>query len=393
MRVAIYFNHYHTLGHATRVLALVRAVRRDIPHSKVLILESGRTPGILLLGRYAKVVRLPYMLDKRGFFIEQSVAIYGRIITSPGVRRMMELRLKKMREALARFRPDVFITENFPFGQEFWTFELPPLLAYVREDLECKVVGSCGYLSYTENMIEYVKKFYDRILIHTPRRLALGHLKHFRKTTAHVISQALKDFSNKIDFTGFIFEKPAVGKKEIISKKKGFSRLIFVSRGGGIVDREIILSAILAARKKTEYFFVVCCGPSTGAEEMRAYKKLAAGAKNVRIFRALSPENFDRWMAAADVCVTMGGYNTCLKLLFFRKRAVVVPFSTTEQQGRAEMMRGYLPVRIVSDRTVSPARLRRAIDDVLRMPSPSGRMPGGFFNGARETTRILRCLL
>jgi predicted glycosyltransferase len=395
MKVAIYYNHYDTLGHSTRVLGIIRAIRRVIPRSRVLVLESGRTAELLGMEQDARVVRLPYVPGKKGLLVERMPGLYARAKGSLLLEKMRVARLRLVLKEVAGFRPDVFMAENSPFGQEFWTFELSQMIDEVRAECGCRIVGSCGYLGFSETLGQDLEDRYDQVLVHTPRALALEQLKSFKRQTAAAVIRAVERYAAKIRFTGFILDaagRPGshrVWKPGLVSAGCG---RVFVSRGGGIVNSLLVVSALLAARKMERHAFVICSGPATSSQEWKEYRRLAKGARNVRLVRALSPAEFDRQMAAADVCVSMSGYNTCLRLLFLKKRAVLVPFATEEQRGRAEIMPRYLPVRVLSGPELGVAALCSSIEEAEMLPWPSARIPASWFDGGQETAEALRCL-
>jgi len=396
MKIAIYYNHYNTLGHSTRILSLIKGIKRDIPKSRIILFEGGRTASMLPLEKYAKVYTLPHSVDKKGFFIEERRAFYKKMVASGAMETMMKARLGMMRSALRDFKPDVFMTEYFPFGQEFWTFEMPALLREIKSSSRCKIVGSCGYLSHIEKTHEYIQEFYDWLFVHSPRDFALKHVEQFSGEMARGLRRVLTDFKGKIQFTGFVLDEPRPvdpGRLRARYLCNGCSRMIFVSRGGGIVNKEILVSSILLAQRRPEYFFVVCCGPATSEAELRGYEKIARGARNVKLVHFMKPELFDRHLAAADVSVSMSGYNTSLKLMYFKKRAVLVPFYTTEQRWRAEMLAQYLPASVLPEQDVTVRRLEQAVEKVLQLSVPKKTVPRKWFTGVEETTRRLKCLL
>ncbi len=396
MKFAIYYNHYNTLGHSTRVLGLVKAIKRDIPGSRILLLEGGRTPEILGLKTYARVRVIPHSMDKKGLFMEENRNIYKGMISSPAIDKMLKARRVMVRRALDRFKPDVFITEYFPLGQEFWTFELPSLLEYVKGELGCKIVGSAGYLSYTEGTHRHIRDFYDAVFVHSPRAFALAHVKYFSRPMALGLGAVLKDFKDRIHFTGFVSDRSGGAWQGASLRRlytgRGFKKLVFVSRGGGIVNKEILVSSIMAARKKKDWFFTVCCGPATSRKDLVAYQGLARGMDNVRIIHALPADVFDQHLAAADLNVSMSGYNTSVKLMYLRKRSVLVPYASTEQRYRAELLREYIPAVYVQDKDVTVGRLCAAMDEALALPRPRKRVPAHWFDGAGQTAGMLACL-
>jgi predicted glycosyltransferase len=97
-------------------------------------------------------------------------------------------------------------------------------------------------------------------------------------------------------------------------------------------------------------------------------------------------------MAACDVAVSMGGYNTVCELLTLRKRAVVVPRAQpgVEQTIRAERMAALGLLRAIDPDTLSPAVLLRAIqDELLAHARGEQRAHLGAMKGLDEVSQAL----
>lgn len=388
MKIAIYYNNVDTLGHATRLLALLKGIKENIPRCRIVLLAGDVVPMFLPLRDYAEVVMLPYGADWKGNIKGETRKLSNQI------GHMFRERFARVRSVLKGFHPDIFLVDHFPFGQGPWFLEMPFILDYVKDELGCKVFGSAGYLNYAERLYENVDHYFDRILVHTPRPLALTYMKHLDDRSAGELTRVVRAFKDKIDFTGFVFDRPeslAAGRLRDERWKKGFEKMVLVSRGGGVWNDRIIVSALLAARKKKEWWFIVCCGPATGAKEMRMYNELARGAGNVKLVHFLPPEDFDRYLAAADIGVSLTGYNAALKLLFFRKRAVLVPHDISEQIWRAKLLSNYIPAVILTSKNATADRLVAAMEAVLKKTVPRKKMPADWFEGASQTAGILAC--
>jgi predicted glycosyltransferase len=87
------------------------------------------------------------------------------------------------------------------------------------------------------------------------------------------------------------------------------------------------------------------------------YEQLKRYSNNrIKIARFIS--DFLSYLAAADLSVSMGGYNTCMNILSTGVRAMVWPFSYDREQGirvRRLAQRGIL--RVLNDSDLDPERL------------------------------------
>jgi predicted glycosyltransferase len=89
-------------------------------------------------------------------------------------------------------------------------------------------------------------------------------------------------------------------------------------------------------------------------------------------------------MAAADLSVSMGGYNTTMNILATGVPALVWPFpQNREQRLRAERLDQMGILKVAADEDLEPGRLA---DIMARVLSAADRVPVGIeLNGAANT--------
>ncbi len=331
---------------------------------------------------------MPYAIDKKGLFIEQKESIYNKFIENNKVKIMLKERLKFMKKKIKTFQPNLFISEYFPFGQEFWTFELPYLLEYIKNEFNCKIIGSSGYLNYSNDTYENIEKYYDYLLIHSPKVFCQDYSKYLHKKAVTELDNILDDFSDKISFTGFIFndnkKKVVISQKNKLLKNK-YKKLILVSRGGGIVNKKIILAALLTAKRNKNLFFLVSTGPATTVNEFRQYKKIAKKIKNAKLKKVINPREFDFYLKACDLSINMSGYNTTVRLLYYRKKTIIVPYYTSEQRWRADLTKNYILSEIVFRKNLNPVKLEKVINNLLRKHKNHSKINQSWFKGMSNT--------
>lgn len=397
LRIVFYYNHYNTLGHSTRVFSLVKGLKKYFKTKiKIVVLQGGKRQSVFPFADYSRRYILPYSIDKKGLFIEENTRIYKAMISSGKLDGMFKKRMSFMRNILDEFKPNIFITEYFPFGQEFWTFEVPHLLKYLKDNFVCKIIGSCGYLSYIDNTYEYIKKFYDFLFIHSPQEFLKDYNLYLHKTGIEGLDKVFDDFSNKIQFTGFVRDDFKTNEfKSIRTKYQNLrqNKLILVSRGGGIVNKKIIIVPILLAKRNSDLFFVICCGPATTLREFQEYKKISQGIKNLKLVKSLTPAHFCSYLKAADLSINMAGYNTTVKLLYYGKKTILIPYYTTEQRWRADVVEKHLPSRIIQEQELSVISLERNVRELLEENNKSAKIDRNWFSGVSNTVKTLKCLI
>ena len=98
--------------------------------------------------------------------------------------------------------------------------------------------------------------------------------------------------------------------------------------------------------------------------------------------------DFLSYLAAADLSVSLAGYNTCMNILAVQVPALVWPFAQNrEQRLRAEMLARLGALEILDNEDLRPARLATIIDRALSRHWPSQLAVD--LEGATNTARWL----
>jgi len=116
--------------------------------------------------------------------------------------------------------------------------------------------------------------------------------------------------------------------------------------------------------------------------DFSALKKM--GGRNVQI-EAFTPD-FISYLAAADLSVSMGGYNTTMNLLATGVPALVWPFpQNREQRLRAGRLAQKGILRLIEDQDLRPDRLAAMMGQML---ATANRVASDFdLDGAAHTAR------
>lgn len=396
-KLIFYFSHYNTLGHSTRTFSLVKGLKEYFGNNiEILVLQSGKQQGILPFQKYAKLNIIPYAIDKKGLFIEERQDFYKKFMADGRIKQMLKDRLAFMKDKIDVFKPDMFITEYFPFGQEFWTFELPYLLEYLKEKFKCKIIGSSGYVNYSQGTYQNIKKYYDYLFIHSPRDFSRDYSKYFHKEAVRELNNVFKEFSTRISFTGFVFGGDPGSPAHRLRKKylkNDSQKLILVSRGGGIVNKKIILASLLLARRNKNLFFVVSCGPATSDNEFSRYAKICRKLTNVKLAKVIKPREFDRHLEEADLSINMAGYNTITRVLYYKKKTLIIPYYTSEQMWRADTASKYTTSEIIPHARLKVGFLEKSVNSLLSSSQKSLQVKESWFRGIPNTIDKIKCMI
>lgn len=379
MKIFQYCQHVLGIGHFFRTLEICKALER---HEVVLVTGGPRIHSPL--PAHVREVRLPGLMmdrDFRGLFVTEE----GRSLDQ-----VKGERQKLLMDIFEREAPDLFVVELYPFGRKALRFELDPILNGIRSGglPPCRVVCSLRDIlvekkdpvSYEKRVLSVLNSCFDALLVHAdPSLIKLDE----------TFSRA-GDISIPIVYTGYVTPRPSPDARIRLRRQLEIGKsdvLVVASAGGGKVGSRL-LEAVVHAFRLTEtgntLHLYVFAGPFMGEEEFDRLKSLSS--KRMHILR-FTPD-FLSYLAAADLSVSMAGYNTCMNILASHVPALVWPFSQNrEQRLRAGALARLGAVEVLSNHDLQPTHLaaimRRALSHWSRSPV------GVDLNGATNTARCL----
>jgi len=368
------------MGHFIRSLEFARALSG---HDVTLI--AGGQEVEVDLPEHVRLLRLPvlYMDEK-----------FTRLIPgSPGrsVEQIQHERKKTIYSLMEDLQPDLFIVELYPFGRSIFGFELEPLLGDIRAGKFGRVKAVCSLRdilvekkdppAYEKRVLQKLNRYFDALLIHSDAAL---------QRLDETFSRA-GDIKIPLVYTGFITQQsdPAAGRKlrrELKIAPGG--KLIVASAGGGRSGFNLLTSVLDACellRDSLPIRLEAFTGPFM---ENEAHEKLAARcAPGIRIQRYT--RHFLDYLHAADLSVSLAGYNTCMNLLVTQVPALVYPYSRQrEQPMRVNKIKNLLPLKILNAENVQPDRLSDHIVQMLDQKRTLKTLPIDL-NGAANAASFL----
>lgn len=380
MKIIFYCQYVWGMGHLFRSIEIARALAGH----EVVLVAGGREIDIRL-PQHVKLVRLP------GFYMDEQFTTLIAADSNQGVEDIQRQRRQMLLALFARHKPDLLVVELYPFGRTLFGFELEPLLDAIRQGRFGKVKVVCSLRdilvekrdqkAYEARVLNHLSAHFDLLLIHSdPELMPLD------ETFSRV-----HDIPLPVIYTGFVAQKakPGAGKRLRRELEIGAGEKLIVASAGGGRSGYALLSNLSQAvgrlpdSKKIR--LAMFAGPF---REEREFKKLSAhSSKRVRVRRFTT--RFLDYLSAADLSVSLAGYNTCMNLLVTRTPALVYPYlRQREQPLRVAKIKNYLPLKILQDRDLSPDRLGKHIQQMLRESRPSDGVPLNL-DGAENTARYL----
>lgn len=378
MKVSFYCQHVLGIGHFHRSLELCRAIAAA--HQVTLIVGG---PPVAVDSPAISVLRLPGLEMDKEF---QNLVPCRPELTLEEVKKQ---RRDRLFAHLQEERPDILITELYPFGRKAFRFELDPLLGAIRDGSlphcfccssvrDILVEKTTGREKFELRAVQTLNTFFDGVLVHAdPEIITLDE-------TFGQVAEILVP----LRYTGFVAKPGAGGGGKRIRQQLHLGasdKLIVASIGGGNVGSELLQATIraFALRPWPNAHLQLFAGPYC---DDLSYRMLAdRGRENIRVERFT--DRFPEWLDAADLSISMAGYNTCMNLLQAGIPALVHPYKQNrEQRLRAERLGRKAPIAVLGEDDLAPDHLA---DRMHRQLACRRSKTAVNLNGAQETGRQL----
>lgn len=369
-RVLFYVQHLLGIGHIARASLVASALAED---GFDVTMVTGGLPVPGFPGPGITHIRLmPEVTSREGFSGLQDSN--GTVLDENGERQRME----QLLAVLGETRPDIVITEAFPFGRRQMRFELLPFLdairamrpkpllfASIRDILQVnKKPGR------DEETVALVREHFHRVLVHGDRNL----------TRIEDTFPLASEIADKILYTGLVAPAAPVPSAE--------KYRVVVSAGGGAVGQKL-LNAAVAARglMVSPGRWCVITGPNLDAASFDALASQGDGDMDVFRFRS----DFRQLLGSADLSISQAGYNTVCDVLRAGCGSLLVPFAAggeTEQTARAVKLKELGLAQYIEEAAITPEAVAAGIENALAQRGTA--QPNLNMDGARETARLLR---
>lgn len=373
--VLITVTHLLGSGHLVRAANLARALAAD---GFSVTLVSGGMPLRPMEYEPFDFVQFPPVrtegVDFRNLLDEK-----GQPVTAE----QSAARLSRLEELAAKLKPDVVVTEHFPFGRRQMASEFLALIAAAKAaNPKVLVLSSVRDVlvrprpSRITQANQRIADLFDAVLVH-------GDAGLLPLDRSWAVDAGL---AAKLRYTGYLAETPAA----VPAVENGE---ILVSGGGSAAALPLFRLAIAAAKLgSVDWRWRILVGRGVAED---AFRRLVADAPGQVSVERVRPD-FPALLAGCAVSISQAGYNTVLDLVAARRPAIVVPFdagSETEQAIRAEAMeRAGLArcLRLSGGDAVTPVGLATAVASSI---GQAPLVPDLAVDGARNAVAIVKQLL
>ncbi|SFT34084.1 glycosyltransferase family protein [Sedimentitalea nanhaiensis] len=350
MRVMIAVTHLLGTGHLRRALMLARAFA--LAGHDVLLTSGGMPVAGLDFGS-VRLLQLP-SLSSDGVDFTRLMDQTGQ----PAGTAVLTARRDGLCRAVVDFKPDVVITELFPFGRRVLRDEFLALLETAKRLPQPPVILSSvrdilappSTPAKAARTDDLVRKWYDAVLVHADPQ----------GTKLEVSWPVSPTLAPRLIYTGYVAPAAAGPHPDRAGTDE-----VLVSAGGGPVGDQLFRCAGDAARLMPERRWRLLVG---GQNPGARLTDLASGSPAV-----IEPAraDFRQMLHHAAASVSMCGYNTALDLLQTGTPAVFVPFddgNEVEQTLRAQSLARLPGMATLRTCELTPQRLCDAVRQVLSAP-------------------------
>jgi len=383
--ILMYSHDTYGLGHIRRTMAIASHLLG--PRINILILTGSPIVGRFTFPDRIDFVRIPGMIKKTNDeYLPLSIKINARHV--------LDIRKNIITATAKAFQPHLFIVDKEPLGLKK---EVLPTLRWLRR---CRpdtrsILGLRDIMDDAvtvkkdwkrKRVYEHLEMLYSEIWIY-------GNREFYDPIAEYDISESV---SQKMHFTGYIPRKiPSKEAVRTVKKELGLKdgeKLVVVTTGGGgdgfrVMDTYL---GMLESFSHTPPFkSVLITGPFMPKQSRRDVFKRARrmGVRTYHFYRQM-----EKIFAAADIVVSMGGYNTLCEILGQGTISLVIPRETPRQEQiiRARSFHRQGLVEYIPWADYAPDILRDKILHLLENPEPYREAISRFkFTGIETMQRRL----
>lgn len=367
-RLLVYSHDAFGLGNIRRTLKICDQLSKEIPDLSILLLTGSAMVHSFRMSPKMDYVKLPCVHRQAR---NKYIAKYLRT----SFREISQMREDIIFASFKSFRPDIVLVDKVPVGIKGELLRSIEWLKSVQPSSKV-ILGLRDILDDPEhvrklwerkNFFDTLERFYDSIWV-------FGSAQIYDLVAEYGFPESI---ARKLNYCGYIMQSPALRDKAEVRRELGIDggKFVLVTAGGGGDGYSLMKTYLkslrgLGARTNGSadrtVHSVVVLGPDMPLHKKeRLLQKIGTPAGNLKIMD-FSTEILN-YMNAADLVVSMGGYNTVCEILTLEKRAIVVPRvrPVTEQWIRTRRMQALGLVEMIHPEKLTPQHLTDKMVEIL----------------------------
>ena len=382
-----YSHDGYGLGHLRRNCNIAGIFVEQVLGSSVLMITGCPAGNPLFLPRGVDFIKLPSVIKvDTGSYVPLGLRI--------GRQKAKAIRSSTIKSAVGQFKPHVFLVDHVPagvYGELLPTLRMlgaeddPPAIVLGLRDIidDPKVVCK---LWRDEKTYQTIREYYDEVFIY-------GCPEIFDAAHDYGISA---EFPRRVRYCGYVGSEGPLKTKEQVrgDLRVEKERLVVITAGGGHDAYPLMqscLDAFLFIGRDIPFEVVIITGPLMEPEQ-REHLRTQARSLGGRVLACV--EDPPSFINAADLVITMAGYNSLCEIVSLKRKALVVPRlgPRAEQRIRARLFQERGLIDVLDPSEVSPRNLAdRIVQDLERTDLPAVGATVDM-SGARDAACRLRAL-
>lgn len=346
----IHCQYVYGIGHFVRTIELAKGLCN---YFSVFILNGGESVPNFDIPSEIYLIPLP------AIYKQENVSYLSPVDTTYTIEECFKKRRDIIENTLSNLKPEIIITEHFPFGLLFED-EVVQLISSAKS-LNSNVKVVCSVRDIIESAsgnikdnitVKLLNKWYDLLLIHGDEKYF-----HLKNTFSRYNEISIPNYH-----TGYI-----VKSIEQKVKTDNLKPIILASIAGGRLGKELLNVLIKnhsAVNKKTTHKLILFTGAfeSSFEELVDEIKKLSYN--DIELF-AFDRESYLGYFSQADLVISLGGYNSIIESISNRKRLLVYQREFTqgneEQDLRLNLFKEMGVLNVISSKDLNNCNLADSI--------------------------------
>lgn len=366
LRIAIYSQDGFGLGHMQRTCSIAWEIYRLRPEASILTFSDSQLGQFFPISPHHDYIKLPSIA-------KDSPGKWQATHLSMSFPEILHLRKQLISNVLLNYTPDIFLVDHMPHGA---MGELLPALEAIKHSrIHTQVVlGLRDILDSPEVTVNRwrVEGAYDVIERYYARILVFGMRDVYDVVENYQIPESE---ARKVFYCGYVTNLSKESKApqiraRYLADKSPDTPLVVVMAGGG-ADAYPMMSTLIDSLPRVleeqPCVVAVITGPFMPAE---LNEDLNSRAKQLPIHMMESVNDSLSYTSAADLVISMAGYNTSVEILRMKKSAILIPRAgpSAEQRTRARLFADKHWVDMIDPDELTPDLLAQQIIYQLRHP-------------------------
>lgn len=391
LRIAIYSQDGFGLGHMQRTCSIAWEIYRLRPEASILTFSDSQLGQFFPISPHHDYIKLPSIA-------KDSPGKWQATHLSMSFPEILHLRKQLISNVLLNYTPDIFLVDHMPHGA---MGELLPALEAIKHSrIHTQVVlGLRDILDSPEVTVNRwrVEGAYDVLERYYARILVFGMRDVYDVVENYQIPESE---ARKVFYCGYVTNLSKESKApqiraRYLADKSPDTPLVVVMAGGG-ADAYPMMSTLIDSLPRVleeqPCVVAVITGPFMPAE---LNEDLNSRAKQLPIHMMESVNDSLSYTSAADLVISMAGYNTSVEILRMKKSAILIPRAgpSAEQRTRAKLFADKHWVDMIDPDELTPDLLAQQIIYQLRHPAEntSNHRPNlhGAAAAAKHTLAVL----